>query len=87
MPEQYAVPADFLVGVAEEARRLTNTADQLTTDEMLERLGSVELGGDGGDGEMLEGKARGEVPEYTLACAVLDIAAEPLRGTATEYTT
>lgn len=42
MATQYAVPANFLVGVAEEARRLTNTADQLTTDEMLEMLESVE---------------------------------------------
>lgn len=87
MENQYAVPSNFLVGVAEEARRLTNTADQLTTDEMLAALEGVELGGDGGDGEMLKGKASGEVPEYTLSLAQSSIGAEPLVATATEYTT
>lgn len=49
MENQYAVPSNFLVGVAEEARRLTNTADPLTTDGMLAALEGVEMPPDAED--------------------------------------
>lgn len=41
---QYAVPSTFLIGIADQARRLTETTDTLTTDEMLTALEEVTAG-------------------------------------------
>lgn len=44
MEAQYVVPTEFLTGVADEVRRLTETEDALTTDAMLEALEGVTAG-------------------------------------------
>lgn len=41
---QYAVPSTFLTGVADQARRLTDSTEALTTDEMLAALEGVTAG-------------------------------------------
>lgn len=45
---QYAVPSSDLVNIAEQVRRLSETEELLTVDEMATVLATVEAGGGGG---------------------------------------